>query len=115
MDIRKVVIALVASSVLVAGATGCATAPGGIAPSNIPIEGRKFRVLGDVRATDSNIWLFGVIPVSGANNVRTALDKAIRKKQADALINITVDAYDQWWILFTRRATSVHGQAIKFE
>jgi len=115
MSIRRIVAGLIVLSVLAVGVAGCACAPGGIAPSNIPLEGRKFRVLGDVRGTDNNIWLFGVLPVSGANNTGTALDKAIRKRQADALINITVDTYFQNWILFTRRATSVRGQAIKFE
>ena len=115
MGSRRCVVSFVVLSVLLATFVGCACKPGGIAASNIPIEGRKFRVIGDTSATDNCVRLFGCIPLSGANVLRTALDRAIRKRQADALINITVDSYHQNWIIFTRTATSVHGQAIKFE
>jgi len=95
--------------------SGCLHHPGGIAPSNVPINGRTYQVLGEVTGTDSAIRVFGVIPVTGSNTVREALDDAMRKQDADALINITVESYQHFWILFIRHITSVHGTAIKFD
>lgn len=96
-------------------ATGCMHTPGGIAPSNVPMEGRSYRVLGDTAATDSSVWLLGLIPITGSNTTEAALREAMRKHDADALINITIEAYTQWWILFVRHVTEVRGSAVKFE
>lgn len=94
---------------------GCAHTPGGIAPSNIPIEGRKYRVVGSARATDSVVRLFGVIPVSGSNSIRGAMHDCIRSRKGDAMIEITSESYSQFWILFTRNTIVVQGDVIKFE
>lgn len=95
--------------------SGCVNSPGGIAPSNIPLDGREYRAVGDVATSSSSIWLFGFLPVSSPNSIRAAMDSAIRQRSADALINITVERYTQFWILFTRHVTSVRGTAIQFE
>ena len=105
----------VAVSGLLLWLTGCMSLPGGVAPSNTPIEGRKYQVLGRTAATDSWIGLFGFIPIWGSNRISNAMDAAIRKKGGDALIEVTVDCYFQYWILFTRMATRVEGVAIRFE
>jgi hypothetical protein len=94
---------------------GCVNSPGGIAPSNIPLEGREYRVVGETSSSDSSIWLFGILPVSPSNTIRAAMDAAMRKRSADALIDITVERYTQFWILFVRHVTSVRGLAIQFE
>jgi hypothetical protein len=94
---------------------GCINAPGGIAPSNIPLEGREYREVGLAASSDSSIRLFGILPVSGSNTIRQAMDAAMRQRSADALIDITVESYTQYWILFTRDVTSVRGTAIQFE
>ena len=36
-------------------AVGCAHTPGGIAPSTMPIDGRKYVVLGPAKATSSAV------------------------------------------------------------
>jgi hypothetical protein len=95
--------------------SACVYYPGGIAPSNIPLDGKSYRVVGETASTDSAIRLFGFIPVSGSNTTREALDAAIRMRAADALIDITVEYYVQYWLLFTRHVTAVRGLAIKFE
>ena len=95
--------------------SGCINSPGGIAPSNIPLEGRHYRVVGETASSSSSIWLFGLLPVSSPNSIRAALDAAMRKRSADALIDITVERYTQYWILFVRHVTSVRGLAIQFE
>lgn len=95
--------------------TGCSTISGGVAPSSTPIEGRKYSTLGMTASTDSRIAILGIIPISSSNSTRDALEAAIRKVHADALIDVTVETYFQWWILFTRTVTKVEGLGIKFD
>jgi len=94
---------------------GCATMPGGIAASSTPLEGRKYKVLERTSATSNCIRLFGIIPISGSNNTRSAVDKAARKVGGDALIDVTVEGFNQYWILFSRDVTYVEGIGIRFE
>jgi hypothetical protein len=94
---------------------GCIHAAGGIAPSNVPLEGRPYHVLGPVAASDSAVRLFMFIPVSGSNDTATAVREALIKSHADALIEVTVENYSQYWILFSRHITSVRATAIQFD
>ena len=89
--------------------------PGGITDSTVPIEGRRYTNLGRVHTTDSRVHLFGLIPVSGANTTRDAIDACIRSRGGDAMISVTVESYRQWWVLFTRAVTRVDGDVIRFE
>ena len=102
-------------SLVVSGLTGCAMMPGGVAASSTPINGRRYVRLGRAANTDSRVYLFGLIPVSGANTTRDAIDAAVRARGGDAMINVTVESYSQWWILFTRFVTRVDGDVIRFE
>ncbi|MBM4149123.1 MAG: hypothetical protein FJ224_08765 [Lentisphaerae bacterium] len=112
---RRTCAALTCSLVVIGLAAGCAHFPGGVSDSTTPINGRKYTRLGRVSSTDSLILLLGVLPISGSNSTRQAIDDATRKRGADALIDVTVEAYWQWWILFTRLATRVEGEAIRFQ
>jgi hypothetical protein len=94
---------------------GCRTMPGGVAPSSTPLEGRSYIVLGRTKATDSRVCLFGVIPISGHNSMRAAIDAAARRVGGDALIDVTVEGYSQFWILFSRDVTLVEGIGIRFK
>jgi len=95
--------------------SGCATMPGGIAASSTPLEGRKYTVLQRTSATSNCIRLLGIIPISGSNNTRSAIDKAARYVGGDALIDVTVEGFNQYWILFSRDVTYVEGIGIRFE
>jgi hypothetical protein len=95
--------------------TGCAHLPGGIAPSTTPINNRAYDVLGDVKGTDSRTLLLGILPISGPNTIQGAIDKAKAKMGADALIDVTAEAYSSWWILWANTTTVVRGKAIKFK
>ena len=95
--------------------TSCIHAPGGVAPSNTPIEGRKYTVLERAVETDSLIYILGIIPISDPNDTSDAINEAIKEHNGDALINVTVESYTQWWILFTRHVTEVKGRVIRFE
>ena len=93
----------------------CARTAGGIAPSNVPLCGKKYTVLHRTRSSSSTIYLFSLIPVSGSNSIRKAMRAAIEKAGGDALINITAESYYQNWILFSRNVITVEGTAIRFD
>ena len=94
---------------------GCAHAPGGIAPSTTPIDGRTYDILGHAETTDSRVSLLCLLPISGANSIQGAVDKAKKQFDADALIDVTVEAYSQIWILWCNNTTMVRGKAIRFK
>ena len=96
------------------GLSGCAMTPGGVAASSTPLEGRDYINLGRAVQTDSRVYLLGFIPVSGANYTRDAIDKAVRSRAGDAMTDITVESFTQYWILWTRVATRVDGNVIRF-
>jgi len=94
--------------------TGCATMPGGVAPSSTPLEGRSYQVMGYTESTDSRICLFGIIPITRHNSIREAIHSAARRVGGDALIEVTVEGYTQFWFLFSRNVTRVEGIGIRF-
>jgi hypothetical protein len=94
---------------------GCAHMPGGISDSTTPINNRPYEELGKVSGSSSKVVLFGILPISGSNNTQDAVDNAKAKIGADALIDVTVEAYNQWWILWSNTTTKVIGKGIKFK
>lgn len=96
-------------------ASGCAHTPGGIAASTVPIDGRDYIVLGPAKATSTAVYLFSFIPVSGSSSLRDAKMAAIRRQNADALIDVTAESYSQFWILFSKQTIMVEGIAIRFK
>ena len=94
---------------------GCATTPGGIADSNTPLHARPYTVIGEAEGSDSWYAILGFIPVTPGNSLREAVKDAKGDVGADALIDITVDSYTQFWILFARRVTEVHAKGIRFK
>jgi len=94
---------------------GCACIPGGISASSTPLNNKPYHTLGYTSATDSRFLLLGIIPLTGSNSTKDALNKAIKKAGADALIDVTVDGYNQWFIILSRVVTKVEGTGIRFE
>ena len=94
---------------------GCAHRPGGISASSTPIDGREYKRLGRAKGKSSRILLFGFIPVSGSNSTMEALNEAIRSRNGDALVEVAVSSYYQYWILFSKNSTRVEGEVIRFE
>ncbi len=88
--------------------------PGGVAPSTKPIAPGSYTVLGKVRGQDCVYYLLGIIPVTGGNETRSAVADALDKKKiADALVEVTVDGYFQYFIFFSRACTQVYGTAVQ--
>jgi len=94
---------------------GCAHMPGGIAPSSTPLEGKTYVELGEATGTDSAVYLLGIIPLTGSNTTPEALAEAVSSRNGDALINVTVESYCQWFFVVTRVVTTVQGDVIKFQ
>jgi len=110
MSLSRIIV-LCLSLVLFCG--GCTRLPGGIAASNIPLTPGSYIPIGEVSATDCKVNLLGIIPVSGGNQLHQALDKAKRKENADALIEITVDVASKFFILWSQTCTEVRATAVR--
>lgn len=96
--------------------TGCMHQPGGIAPATKPLAPGGYTELGKVRGQDCVYHLLGLIPVTGGNEMRNAIEDALRTKPlADALVEVTVDGYYQYFILFSRACTQVYGTAVELK
>jgi hypothetical protein len=93
---------------------GCMHAPGGIAPSTIPLAPGGYTVVKDqVGGRDCLVSIFGFIPVTSGNKTRNAVRSALSKAPgATALVNVTSDAYSQFWILWSSTCTEVYGTAV---
>lgn len=115
MKTVQLLVSMAFATFMVIVMTGCVMMPGGITASTTPIEGRKYSSLGRTVGKDSRVYLLGVLPVSGANTTRDAVDTAVRSRGGDAMINVTVESYSQWWILFSKYTTRVDGEVIRFE
>jgi len=97
--------------------TGCTHMPAGIAPSNIPINCREYDILGPTCGGDSGIFFLGIIPLplGNRNYIKDAIQAAKNRKEADALIDITVEYREFWFVLFSIKTTTVYGTAIRFK
>ncbi len=83
---------------------GCMHQSGGIAPATKPLAPGGYTELGQVRGQDCVYHLFGLIPITDALHTKIL---------ADALVEVTVDGYFQYFILFSRACTQVYGKAVE--
>jgi hypothetical protein len=106
---------MVAAALLATSVTaGCFHHPGGIAPSTRPLNQNGYTVLGKVEGRDCVYHIFGLIPVTDGNELREAVADAMKKKPyADAMVDVTVDSYWQFFILFSRGCTQIYGTAVQ--
>jgi hypothetical protein len=92
---------------------GCSYTSGGIAPSTIPLTPGGYTVLKRVHGRDCQVRILGVLPVSGGNETRRAVESAMGQALgATALVNVTSDTFQQFWVLFTRHCTEIFGTAV---
>ena len=106
------IVALVAWLALFA--TGCARTPGGISASNIPLTPGGYTILGRVSASDCNILLLGILPISGSNYIEDAEKSALYKLPGTtALIDISVDRVSKFFILWGQVCTEIHATAVR--
>ena len=95
-------------------ATACVRAPGGVAPSNIPITPNAYTILGPVAGSSCKVNLLMILPVSGSNYTQDAVQDAMAKRPgANALIDISVDRVAKIFILWSSVCTEVRATAVK--
>lgn len=92
---------------------GCQTWTGGVAPSNIPLKGKKYAVLGEAQGQDTTWYLFGGIPLTTSTSTDLATQRCINKYYGDALIDVTADSYYYFYFILARNVTVVRGKVIK--
>ena len=93
---------------------GCVRDPGGIAPSNVPLSQGGYQVVGPATASDCKVNLFGIIPVSGGNQISDAVNNAIRSAPgSNALVDISVDRVSKYFILWTTVCTEIRAIGVK--
>ena len=94
---------------------GCTHYPGGISPSTIPLAPGGYTVVKEqAHGSDRLVALLMLLPVSGGNRTDSAIKDALEEAPgATALVNVTSDAYSQYWILWSHTCTEVRGTAVK--
>lgn len=97
-------------------AGGCVSASGGIAVSNVPVEGRRFDVVGTAETTVSwwslDIGVIG-LPLSDPP-VDVAQGDLLKEKGGDALINLRYWTDRSVFLFFTRHRFHLKADVIKF-
>lgn len=107
---KKLLFVLAAMTLLI----GCGHTTGGVATSNIPLAPNSYTELGPVRGVDCVYYLLGFIPLTTGNTTKGAVNDALKQRAgATALINITADTYNMYFILFSKKCTQVYGTAVK--
>ncbi|MBX7058502.1 MAG: hypothetical protein K1X75_10595 [Leptospirales bacterium] len=95
----------------------CVTASGGIAVSNVPVEGRRFENLGEAQSTVS-WWSFdtGIISLPlHEPPVDEAMRQLLTEKSGDALLNLRYWTDRSVFLLFlTRHRFHLKADVIKF-
>lgn len=95
---------------------GCRHLGGGIAPSNVPLEPAAHVELGPVHGDDRLYALLGIVPLSGGNETRRAMEAALAARPgATALGNVTSDGFHRFWLILSRHCTEVHAVAVRSE
>lgn len=94
--------------------SGCAYYPVAMESSTVPLAPGSYTTLGDVHGEDCAYYILILIPVTNGNELHLALDDAMRHKpMADALVSVTVDYSVEWYVVFRRACTRVHGVAVQ--
>jgi len=71
--------------------------------------------MGKVKGKSGMTWSILGLWMIGRPDIQSAIDKALQKNEADALINIKCYEDDYYLILFGLTRVSVEGEAVKFE
>ena len=86
----------------------------GYISTNIHASTDGYTVIGPAYGIDCRWGLLGVIPLSGGNETRRAVEQAIQGTHgADALVNVSTDTFSQYWLVVSRHCTEVHATAVQ--
>lgn len=78
-----------------------------------PVAG-SYEVIGPAVGKTGGVLLFHFIPIAYNQRFKAAYDLAVQSKNADALINVTIE--DSWWwgVVLNGNVTTIRGTAIRF-
>ncbi len=102
----------VLSTVLLVYVVGCITLGSSISASSVPLGNRSYTELGTTSGSVSSAVVLG-IPFGGGDT-RDAHWDALKAKNADGLVSVTVDNTIIFIPFVTVYKTKVQGTAIKF-
>lgn len=116
------VISLLIALCIVAGCTSVGSlgivTKSTIDPTSLLKSGRPYKELGPASGDACRYFLLAIIPW-GNSSFSTAVDKALKEKDGDALINVTVSSSLYGFIpiynIFSYTCTTVSGIAVKYE
>lgn len=92
------------------------TKPVCLTSSNTPLNNKKIAEnKGKVTGKSNMTWSILGLWMLGKPDIQSAVDKALQKKDADALINVKCYEDDYYLILFGLTRVTVEGEAVKFE
>jgi len=92
--------------------TACTT-PGAVAPSTMPVTG-KYVELGPFEEVESCGYVFFVVPVGSPDHLSDMIDKLVRSRGGDALIEVTSNSSTSWFLLGGSNCVQVRGKVVKF-
>jgi hypothetical protein len=96
------------------GLSGCLHQAVAIAPSSEPLAPGSYDKLGPVSGSDCLWKLLGLLPITSGNTLQGAMRDALEEvPETDALVQVTADSFQQYWILISRECTQVDGIAVR--
>ncbi len=101
------------AAVILSGSS-CITAPVCLTPSTTHIQEKTaLQKLGQTDGSSSawsvlGLWMIGRPDIAGA------IDEAVRKKDADALVGVRCYETYRWYLFFSTTTVRVEGEAVKF-
>ncbi|MBE7440806.1 MAG: hypothetical protein HS115_20350 [Spirochaetales bacterium] len=111
--VKKCLLAAALLSLLLASA--CASATAGLAASNIPMDGKRYRVIGPV--TDTRRWCafdIGVIALPLRQPpINEVMQDLLKKNEADALINLRYWTDRTIFLFLTCHRFHLSAEAVK--
>lgn len=94
--------------------TGCMTTPVSIAPSTTPITSNDLVTeIGPASGSSWGGFVFPFFLIGGGHMIQPALDRALKKTGADALVDVKVETHSYFFLLVTLHRTEVYGTAVK--
>ena len=110
---KKIIIVLLA--VFAFCITSCATTPVCLTSSNTPLNYKYISEnMGKVEGNSPKTFSILSLWMIGKPDIQSAIDDAVSKKNADALINIKCYEVSYNFILFNLTSVRVEGEAVKF-
>ena len=107
---KLVLFAIITATLL---AASCSTAPICATSSITPMEGKKVTEnLGRTSGSDSAFSVFGLFMI-GSPDMQKAIEKALKEKGGDTLINVRCYEVMRYYLLFSTTEFVIYGDAVK--